>query len=359
MESLQGINFIVKPRRNYSRAVIPIVNTLLLSVLLIPQLNNLVSGGLKTYQLFDQVDAWVNPGSVPQLDSEQHKIVNQIIQAGKSSRVSDRDIQIGIMVGMQESGLKNLDHGDDWFFAANSAVLGSAKSDSIGVFQQRDMPPWNKRDRMNPYEAALSFFEQLKHVQDRDNMEMWQVAAKVQRPAKEYEQHYDQWKNLAQQVVSAKVEKPSIFGLPFSGFQDVRGEQGWDQKTFLSPVNAPITSGFGMRLHPIKGTLQPHNGIDFGADTGTPIRASIPGKVLIANDENDGFGNKIVIENGEYRTIYAHLQDLSVTPGSTVNAGEVIGTVGSTGLSTAPHLHFEIHYQGQPIDPVSKLTARL
>jgi murein DD-endopeptidase MepM/ murein hydrolase activator NlpD len=234
--------------------------------------------------------------------------------------------------------------------------LGSTKSDSIGVFQQRNREPWNKRDRTNPYEAALSFFEQLKQVRSRDNMEMWQAAAKVQRPAKEYEKHYEQWKQLAQQVVSAKMEKPNILGLQLPFFQG--GVQQWDQKTFLAPVDAPVTSGFGMRIHPIKGTLKPHNGIDYGVPTGTPVRASIPGKILVATDENDGFGNKIIIENGEYKTVYAHLQSVNVAKENTAKAGDTIGTVGSTGLSTAPHLHFEIHYQGQPIDPQSKFSER-
>ncbi|GEM_PF-286372 len=112
---------------------------------------------------------------------------------------------------------------------------------------------------------------------------------------------------------------------------------------FPLSVPSPITSVFGWRLHPIMGTWRLHSGTDIGAPMGTPVVAAFAGKVTIA-DVMGGYGLVIALEhnNGTQETLYAHLSEIFVRPGEWVEQGTVIGRVGSTGLSTGPHLHFEV-----------------
>ena len=112
---------------------------------------------------------------------------------------------------------------------------------------------------------------------------------------------------------------------------------------FPLSIPAPITSLFGWRTHPILGYGRFHTGIDIGADTGTPVVASYSGQVTIA-DWLGGYGLAVIVDHKakSNETLYAHLSELFVKPGDWVKQGEVIGRVGNTGMSTGPHLHFEL-----------------
>lgn len=128
-----------------------------------------------------------------------------------------------------------------------------------------------------------------------------------------------------------------------------------DSGKFIHPVDGPITSYFGMRLHPILGIYRHHNGIDYGVPHGTAVRASRGGQV-VSSDWMGGYGQTIIIQHeGGYATLYAHLSERLVSEGDIVRQGQVIGYVGSTGLSTGPHLHFEILYHQQGVDPIAYL----
>jgi len=122
-----------------------------------------------------------------------------------------------------------------------------------------------------------------------------------------------------------------------------------------APAVAPITSDFGERMHPILHVLRMHNGVDIGAACDTPIRAAAPGRV-----ESVGFGeesgNQLVIDHGvigghRVRTLYLHASGYSVASGDRVDRGEIVGRVGTTGLSTGCHLHFSVTVDGQYVDP--------
>ena len=117
------------------------------------------------------------------------------------------------------------------------------------------------------------------------------------------------------------------------------------------PAGGAVGSGFGMRLHPILGYYRMHNGLDIGGSQGSPIWAASSGTVLSAGWQG-GFGNAVIISHGNgVSSLYAHMSSISVSSGQTVSAGQTIGAVGSTGLSTGPHLHFEVHRGGTPVDP--------
>jgi murein DD-endopeptidase MepM/ murein hydrolase activator NlpD len=125
------------------------------------------------------------------------------------------------------------------------------------------------------------------------------------------------------------------------------------QATQFAPVAGHITSYFGMRRHPILGYTRLHGGVDFGAPWGSPIYAATAGLVSFAG-RHGGHGNYVRLEHGGgLGTGYAHMSRIAVSPGMQVAAGQVIGYVGSTGLSTGPHLHFEAYRSGQRIDPLS------
>ncbi len=114
-----------------------------------------------------------------------------------------------------------------------------------------------------------------------------------------------------------------------------------------------LASGFGMRVHPILKVKRMHNGCDFAAPKGTPIYATGDGKVVTVRTNFSGYGKEVEIDHGYgFITKYAHMDDFNVKRGQTIRRGECIGFVGSTGSSTAPHLHYEIIKDGKKINPV-------
>ncbi len=120
---------------------------------------------------------------------------------------------------------------------------------------------------------------------------------------------------------------------------------------FIVPLFGRITAGFGWRIHPITHRREFHTGIDIANYYGAPVRAAESGKVIFVG-RNRGYGKMIIIRhtNG-YSTRYAHLSKYRVRHGRRVRQGQIIGYVGSTGLSTGPHLHFEIRHFGKPLNP--------
>jgi murein DD-endopeptidase MepM/ murein hydrolase activator NlpD len=114
-----------------------------------------------------------------------------------------------------------------------------------------------------------------------------------------------------------------------------------------------IASGFGYRIDPVYKTVKMHAGLDFAAPQGTPIYATANGTVTVAGNTGDGYGNHVVIDHGYgYETLYGHMYRVKARRGQHVKRGEVIGYVGSTGKSTGPHCHYEVHKNDKPVDPV-------
>jgi len=114
-----------------------------------------------------------------------------------------------------------------------------------------------------------------------------------------------------------------------------------------------VASGFGYRIDPVYKTIKFHAGLDFTAPQGTPIYATADGTVTTAGSTGNGFGNHVVINHGYgYETLFGHMVRVKVKAGQIVKRGQVIGWVGSTGKSTGPHCHYEVHKNGQKIDPI-------
>lgn len=126
----------------------------------------------------------------------------------------------------------------------------------------------------------------------------------------------------------------------------------------IQPVKAPISSHFGIRVHPITGIKKLHAGIDFAAPTGADVHAAQTGHVIHAGTKG-GYGNCIMIDHSQgISSLYGHLSNIDVKKGQVVKQGDKIGDVGTTGASTGPHLHFEVRRDNVPIDPAPWLNGK-
>lgn len=114
-----------------------------------------------------------------------------------------------------------------------------------------------------------------------------------------------------------------------------------------------VASGYGYRIDPVYKTVRFHAGLDFTAPQGTPIYATANGTIKTAGNLGNGYGNHVIINHGYgYETLYGHMVRVKSRAGEKIKRGEIIGWVGSTGKSTGPHCHYEVHKNGRPIDPV-------
>lgn len=139
--------------------------------------------------------------------------------------------------------------------------------------------------------------------------------------------------------------RPNLQALVPSFLEGVTyGGVGW-------PVQGTVTSGYGWRVHPITGEMEFHPGVDIGASLGTPIHAAMAGTVHLAGSYG-GYGLCVILDHGDgLQTLYGHCSQLLVSRGQYVEGGQVIALVGSTGVSTGPHVHFEVRQNGVAVDP--------
>ena len=129
------------------------------------------------------------------------------------------------------------------------------------------------------------------------------------------------------------------------------GPRNGQSYTWSLPGHYSISSPFGYRMHPILGYSKFHSGVDIPAPSGTPIVAAKSGTVIMSQLMS-GYGNVVMVDHGDTVTVYAHCSALNVGVGESVKAGDVIAFVGSTGLSTGAHLHFEVRVNGSPVNPL-------
>jgi murein DD-endopeptidase MepM/ murein hydrolase activator NlpD len=154
----------------------------------------------------------------------------------------------------------------------------------------------------------------------------------------------------ANELFSDTIHPKTVLFIPnarldWVNLQEINGD------LFIWPVSGYISSKYGFRASPINGARQFHTGIDIGANTGTPIRSAMSGRVIFAG-WSDVFGNYVVINHHSgYRTLYGHMSAIRVKNGALVGTGERIGDVGSTGVSTGPHLHFTVYKNGVTMNP--------
>jgi murein DD-endopeptidase MepM/ murein hydrolase activator NlpD len=282
---------------------------------------------------------------VGRFDVEQVGHAATITVVGAQLGVPIRGWIIAVATAIQESDLRNVPGGPD---------------DSIGLFQQRSSQGWGTPDQLrDPVYAAGKFYERLLTVANWQQMALTDAAQAVQRSA--YPDAYADDEPDATLLVST-VGSANWRAIPENLEQCVSNGE-WTQ-----PVLAPIVSGFRTAARP------GHDGVDLGASRGTPIRAASAGTVVVVrcnvtpadwgcnrdgSPSTPGCGWYVDITHaGDIITRYCHmLARPSVTEGQQVLAGQVIGVVGSSGHSSGPHLHFEVHLHGDrtsvgAVDPV-------
>jgi len=279
-----------------------------------------------------------------------------IIRVGAALRVPPRGWVIAVATAMQESGLSNLPH------------LGAENDhDSVGLFQQRPSQGWGTPDQLrDPAYAAGKFYEKLLKVPGWQRLALTDAAQQVQRSA--FPDAYARHQPIATQIVNALTGGAGrAVGADSKLRCAAAGEiaaSGW-----TAPIPGAVGSGFRTAQRPS------HNGVDIGADKGTDIRAAATGKVLVSRCDPDhggrlscnvdGYPGKggcgwfvDILHAGNVITRYCHMVHQPAVRGNDlVEAGQVIGKVGSSGNSSGPHLHYEVHLRGDrsrqgAIDPV-------
>ena len=173
----------------------------------------------------------------------------------------------------------------------------------------------------------------------------------------------DTYSSIAQRYNVEWQDLQKANGIPPRRLQigtKIRIPSGEAPVVFANPLRIPlvVTSKYGYRPHPVTHRRQFHEGIDFRAATGTPVYASRAGKVIFAGRKG-GYGKTVGIEHeDDFTTWYGHLSRIRVKVGQSVSQGKVIGLSGNTGISTGPHLHFEIRYKGRSEKPTQYLTIQ-
>ena len=165
---------------------------------------------------------------------------------------------------------------------------------------------------------------------------------------------------VATLIFMGKNSVKKDFNYLMRGEADIKGffsetkeayEKNMTYPDFMLPLSGNITSPFGNRIHPITKKEELHTGIDIDINNGTDVKASESGEI-IKQGEDERFGNYIIIKHkGSFQTCYAHLESFIKNEGDYVNKGESIGVAGETGLTTGPHLHFEIRKGEERVDP--------
>jgi murein DD-endopeptidase MepM/ murein hydrolase activator NlpD len=287
-----------------------------------------------------------------------------IIKVGSDMKVPPRGWVIAVATAMQESALRNLGH------------LGSRNDhDSVGLFQQRPSQGWGTPQQLqDPAYASRKFYEKLVKVPNWEQLSLTRAAQRVQVSA--FPDAYAKHEELASKIVdalaggAARTVQIAQRNVCNAAAQGQIAASGW-----TAPIPGGVGSGFRTASRPS------HNGVDIGAPKHTLIRVAATGRVLVARCDPDNRGRLScdadgwpgkggcgwfvdVLHSGGYITRYCHMiVKPRVVPGQLVKAGEVIGEVGSSGNSSGPHLHFEVHLDGDrssrgAIDPARFMRER-
>lgn len=241
------------------------------------------------------------------------------------------------------------------WYLGNAATAGRDRIDDlVDLKEEADQAREALEDQREEAKAARDVVAReraevarLKAAQEQARREIVEAVERQEQVLGRIRTQKDQFNS---EIAELRAESNSIADLLRNrqGGQTLVGGSG----VLGIPVAAPITSGFGPRVHPILGTSRMHNGVDFGAGHGTPIGASADGEVVWAGPRG-GYGNTVIIDHGNaLATLYAHQSSVSVSTGQTVTRGQTIGFVGTTGLSTGPHLHWEARVRGTPVNPL-------
>ncbi|MFD2794005.1 M23 family metallopeptidase [Promicromonospora vindobonensis] len=298
---------------------------------------------------------------------EQLQNASVILQVGQERGVPGRAQAIAVMTALGESGMRNLDYGDDRFGVRNP---DGTLTSSIGMFQEQK---WygTVEERLDPVQSSGRFYDRLLAVTGWETLEPTIAAHKAQRNADpyHYQQYWDQSLEVMQLVSGADEQDLSALSQSIQGAaagapcmtgsvgNAAVGTGGW-----ANPAVGSKASGFGPRSTGIAGASTYHLGQDIAASCGTQVFAAAAGRVVISGATGWGTGNTIRIEHGMgVDSTYGHLLTGTnlVRVGDTVQAGQQIAGMGGdsridpagAGTSSGCHLHYEVRVSGQAVDP--------
>ena len=257
-----------------------------------------------------------------------------------------------------------------------AALISYAAFQFIGSPKERILEQRNKALKDNYYDLADSLKavqQQMKELEKRDNDVYRAIFEAAPIPdsarAKELENKLEvasverlKDQQLVASITNTLANLNSRIKAQQKSYDEVddlvkNKEQLLSHTPAIQPVSNKdlnrIASGFGYRIDPVYKTTKFHAGLDFSAPQGTPIYATADGTVTTAGSTGNGFGNHVVINHGYgYETLYGHMVRVKASNGQLVKRGEVIGWVGSTGKSTGPHCHYEVHKNGVAVNPI-------
>jgi murein DD-endopeptidase MepM/ murein hydrolase activator NlpD len=211
------------------------------------------------------------------------------------------------------------------------------------ALEKRDNEVYRSIFEANPVpdSARAKLIEQQKEIEKIKVMDDFELGADIA----------SQLNNISARVAFQQKSYDNIAGLIKT--QDVKLASLPAIQPLSNKQLNRIASGYGMRIDPVYGTPKMHKGLDFTAPQGTPIYATGNGVVKVSGTSGNGFGNHVVINHGYgYETLYGHMYRIKARQGQRIKRGEVIGWVGSTGKSTGPHCHYEVHINGHEVNPV-------
>lgn len=222
------------------------------------------------------------------------------------------------------------------------AVVAEYEEYKAGIVEKQD----ELRAEQDELQAELDEATQLIIDITANIEENAAVLAEFEQAEKEAET------NVANMVIALEKQRAAEAAASGGGYGGGGGMVvGTGQFSWPVPSCTYLTSRFGLRVHPITGVTKSHTGVDIGAQSGATIVAADGGTVVLAG-VNSGYGNCVMIDHGNgYKTLYGHMSSIAVSNGQTVSKGETVGYVGSTGLSTGPHCHYEVWKDGSRIDP--------
>jgi murein DD-endopeptidase MepM/ murein hydrolase activator NlpD len=276
----------------------------------------------------------------------------QALQPDESARAQ----QLHAQMTAEERGL----HGKPQDVKSAAAELASLFVYQMLAAMRRTVPRSGLLDKGFAHDTYLSLFDQeiARHMARREELGL---TALLQRQLKDADVDHQlpgrPNTGLPRPPRAGTSPAPTLHARRAAAIDVYRQQAGPTDGMFILPVEGQHISGFGTRVHPIDHTERLHSGMDIAAPIGTPIQAAAAGQVVFSGTQA-GYGNVVLIQHAEgYASLYAHNTANLVSVGMIVSPGQPIATVGSTGQSTGPHLHFEVRKDGKQLDPAQFFAA--
>ena len=328
------------------------------------------TAGMNVGPVPDELEAETKKGESVTLNKTQLERAAAIITGGSEIEgVTENGVIIALMAALTESTLRQLANSSAYPESTDYPNDGDAADhDSLGLFQMRPQSGWGSVEELMDVDYQVRAFfggedgpnhpspRGLLDIPGWEDMDRGEAAQSVEVSA--YPDRYTNWEPVAEKVLDTLTENARDGGGGGGAREPERPETR--QLVFPLPEGTYTrTSGFGPRTDPITGESRLHGGVDYAAPDGTPILALADGLVVTAHMSGGSSGTIIIehtIDGESVATMYVHMWEhgIHVQPGDRVQAGDHIGDVGSSGHSTGPHLHLQVHpggAQAEPIDP--------